>query len=137
MIFYCVINDCTIEIPISFNSVPKCKSLVQKSVQKSNPAQLLKMDRCIDFSNIHGEKSLADITAKLVKDCCSESPNAFWTREKYFVSLPFDPLQKIKPMKASARLMSPSEGDFCASEIKELLAKGLIELSNPQISRKN
>ena len=32
-------------------------------------------------------------------------------------------------MKASARLMSPSEKELCASEIKELLAKGLIEPS--------
>ena len=72
-------------------------------------------DHCIAFSDIHGEKSLEDIIEKLIKDYCSKSPNAFWTREKYFVSLPFDPLQKIKPMKASARLMSPSERDFCAS----------------------
>ena len=76
---------------------------------------------------MHKEKSLADISTKLIKDYCSESPNAFWKREKYFVSLPFDPLQKIKPMKASARLMSPSERYFCAKEIKELLEKGLIE----------
>ena len=87
------------------------------------------MDRCIAFSDIHGEKALANVIAKLVKDCCSESPNAFWKREKYFVSLPFDPLQKIKPMKASARLMSPSEREFCATGIKDLLAKGLIEPS--------
>ena len=32
-------------------------------------------------------------------------------------------------MKASARLMSPSERVFCAKEIKDLLAKGLIEPS--------
>ena len=32
-------------------------------------------------------------------------------------------------MKYSARLMSPSERDFCAKEIKELLEKGLIEPS--------
>ena len=92
MIFSYVINDCTIELPISLNSVPKCKSLVQNPMQKTNPSQLLKMDHCIAFSDIHGEKSLADITAKLVKYFCSESPNAFWTREKYLVSLPFDPL---------------------------------------------
>ena len=98
-------------------------------MQKTNPAQLLKMDRCISFSDTHGEQALADITGKLIKDCFSESPNAFWTRGKYFVSLPFDPLQKIKPMKASTRLMSPSERDLCASEIKELLSKGLIEPS--------
>ena len=129
MLFSCVINNCTVELPLFFNPSPQCQSFVQKPVYKTNPAQLMKMDRCIAFSNIHGEKALADITAKLIKDCCSESPNAFWTREKYFVSLPFDPLQKIKPMKASARLMSPSERYFCASEIKELLSKGLIEPS--------
>ena len=32
-------------------------------------------------------------------------------------------------MKASTRLMSPSEREFCAKEIKELLEKGLIEPS--------
>ena len=87
------------------------------------------MDRCIAFSDIHSEKALASITAKMVKECCPENPNAFWKREKYFVSLPFDPLQKIKPMKASARLMSPLERDFCATEIKDILEKGLIEPS--------
>ena len=78
---------------------------------------------------MHKDKYLDEISAKLIKDCCSESPNAFWKREKYFVILPFDPLQKIKPMKASARLMSPSEREFCAKEIKDLLEKGLIEPS--------
>ena len=71
------------------------------------------MERCITYAETHKEKSLTGISAKLIKDCCSENPNAFWKREKYFVSLPFDPLQKIKTMKASARLMSPSEIDFC------------------------
>ena len=69
------------------------------------------------------------ISEKLRKDCYSDSPNAFWTREKYFVSLPYDPLQRIKPMRASVALMSPSERQFCDAEIKELLAKGLIEPS--------
>ena len=32
-------------------------------------------------------------------------------------------------MKASARLMSPSKREFCATKIKDLLAKGLIEPS--------
>ena len=72
---------------------------------------------------------LADICEKLKKNCCAESPNAFWTREKYFVSLPFDKQKKIKPMKASARIMSPSEIEFCVNEVKELLNKVLIEPS--------
>ena len=87
------------------------------------------MERGIAFSETQGDKALANIKDKLVKECCYESPNAFWKREKYFVSLPFDPLQKIRPMKASSRLMSPSEREFCSKEIKELLAKGLIEPS--------
>ena len=67
MIFSCVINDCTIELPIFFNYVPKCQSLIQNPKHKSSPAQLLKMDRCIAFSDIHSEKYLASISAKLVK----------------------------------------------------------------------
>ena len=85
------------------------------------------MDRSKEFSEVHGRKILIETTEKLRKDCCAESPNAFWEREKYFVSLPFDPQQKIRPMKASARLMSPSERKFCEDEIKDLLQKGLIE----------
>ena len=77
MLFSYVINNCTVELPLFFNPSPKCQSLIQKSVQKSNPTQLMKMDHCIPFSDIHGEKSLANITAKLVKYCCSENPNSF------------------------------------------------------------
>ena len=89
----------------------------------------MKMERSKVFSDIHGENALREISEKLVKDCCTDNPNAFWTREKYFVSLPYDPLQRIKPMRASAALMSPSERQFCDAEVKELLAKGLIEPS--------
>ena len=51
----------------------------------------MKMDRCKVFSEIHGEQALKGITEKIKKYCYSDSPNAFWTREKYFVSLPYDP----------------------------------------------
>ena len=78
---------------------------------------------------MHKEYALFEISSKLEKDCTLESPNAFWTREKYFVSLPFNPLEKPKAQKASAALMSPSEREFCANQIKELLDKGLIEPS--------
>ena len=45
------------------------------------------------------------------------------------MTLPYDPLQKIKPMKASARIMTLSERAFYKQEIAELLEKGLIEPS--------
>ena len=71
--------------------------------------RLAKMERAIAYSETHSEKMLKEISEKLKEDCCSNIPNAFWKREQYFVSLPYDPLQKIKPMKASARVMTPSE----------------------------
>ena len=78
---------------------------------------------------MHKESALFEISSKLEKDCTSESPNAFWIGEKYFVYLPFNPLKKPKSQKASAALMSPSKIELCANEIKELLDKGLIEPS--------
>ena len=45
-------------------------------------------------------------------------------------------MEKPKSQKASAALMSPSERELFANEIKELLDKGLIEPSNiPQACR--
>ena len=65
-------------------------------------------------------------------DNCTEDKEFFFDWKylgSLIVSLPYDPLQHIKPMKASTALMSPSERQFCDAEIKELLAKGLIEPS--------
>ena len=87
------------------------------------------MERCIAYAEMHKESSLSEISSKLEKDCTSESPNAFWTREKYFVSLPFNLLEKPKAQKSSAALMSPSKRKFRANKIKERLHKGLIEHS--------
>ena len=118
MIFTCILNKKTVTLPISFDSQQRCKYDMRKIVNQPNPAQLSKMDRSKEFSNIHGDKMLANISEKIKKDCCAENPNSFWKQENYFVSLPFDPQQKIKPMKASARLMSPTEREFCENEIK-------------------
>ena len=125
--FICTFDNKYVRLPLSFRNFPICPLPEQSVVQLANPAQLMKMERSKIFSELHGEKALSEITEKLRRDCCSDSPNAFWTREKYFVSLPYDPNQKIKPMKASAALMSPSEVKFCDEEIQELLQKGLIE----------
>ena len=32
MLFSCVINNCTVKLPISFSSSPKCQSFIQKPV---------------------------------------------------------------------------------------------------------
>ena len=90
MNFTCILNNQSISLPISFNASHKCQALVHNLVSKPNPAQLSNMDRCKEFSDIHGEKMPAEISEKIKKDCCAENLNAFWKQEKYFVSLPLD-----------------------------------------------
>ena len=46
------------------------------------------------------------------------------------VSLPYDPLVKITPQKASTSMMRPTDIQTCQQEINDLLQKGLIEPSN-------
>ena len=65
------------------------------------------MERCIAYAELHKNDSLLEITSKLEKDCTLESPNTFWTREKYFVYLFFNPLEKPKSQKSSLAHMSP------------------------------
>ena len=90
---------------------------------------MFKLDRSFIFAELHKEKALAEISKKLTKDCTSKSPNAFCSREQYFVSLPFKSESKPAPFKASAALMSLSEREFCKNEVLELLSKKLIEPS--------
>ena len=92
MTFTCFLNGKKVVLPASRRGARKCLVPIPRAIMHSNPAQLAKMDRSKEFSDVHGEKMLASITEKLKKYCCAESPNAFWKREKYFVSLPFDPL---------------------------------------------
>ena len=106
-----------VRFPLSFQAPAVCPIPERFPVQFPNSAQLMKMEHSLIFSELHGERDLKDIYEKLRKDCCSDSLNAFWTREQYFVSLPYDQTKEIKPMKASAALMSPSEVKFCDAEI--------------------
>jgi hypothetical protein len=69
--------------------------------------EMNKMERCILYDLMH-ESILSPNKEILMMDCTSESPNAFWHREKYFVSLPYNPLVSVSPQKAYAALMSPS-----------------------------
>ena len=45
MKFTCILNGRSVTLPISFQGSRKCPVVVQKSVYKSNTAQLAKMDR--------------------------------------------------------------------------------------------
>ena len=87
---------------------------------------LFKIERATLFADSHGSKAIADLKAKFETDCCSEHPNAYWTKEKYFIDLKFrDDMAEVL-QKAYAAVMSPSERE---KEIAKLLEKGLIEPS--------
>jgi hypothetical protein len=60
---------------------------------------------------------IKDIKEKMESDCTSDHPNAFWTREQYFFSLPYKEDYIPKPQKASANHMSPTEYEYCQKEI--------------------
>ena len=86
--FTCFMKNKKVVLPLSFRSIPKCRISELPPVSIPNRAQLMKMDRCKVFSEIHGEKALKEITEKLKKDCCSDSPNAFWTHEFFWSHCP-------------------------------------------------
>jgi hypothetical protein len=125
------LNGTKIQTPLFTEGRSRSREKEQQKVSEQAPSSrdLHKMERSICYAQIHGEKMLKEISEKLITDCTSESPNAFWHREKYFVSLPYDPLVKITPQKASTTLMSPTEIQTFQQEINDLLQKGLIEPS--------
>ena len=118
MIFTCRINGRRVSTSLYYFSSFKCKNLVPQSNPTLSLVELFKMERCIAYAEMHKESALFEISSKLEKDCTSESPNAYWTREKYFVSLTFNPLEKTKSQKSYVALMSPSKREFHANEIK-------------------
>ena len=77
MTFTCFLNGKQIVLPASRKGIRRCPAPIPKVIMHSKPAQLAKMDRSKYFSEVHGEKMLKDITEKLKKYCCAESPNAF------------------------------------------------------------
>ena len=69
MLFSCTVNNQLVTCPLSFESKIKFKVVVSEPVTKPKVAKLYKMERCIAYAEMHKEKSLADISAKLIKDC--------------------------------------------------------------------
>jgi hypothetical protein len=97
---------------------------VEKSAEK-----LVRIQKIVNNAEKHGLEIIKDIKDKIEKECTSDYPDAFWTREQYFVSFPYKEGYAAKPQKASANHMSPTEAEYCQNEIKELLQRKLIEPS--------
>ena len=56
-----------------------------EKVKSVNTYELYKLQRSIIFGELHEEKALVEISEKFLNNCY-ESPNAFWSREKYCVT---------------------------------------------------
>ena len=125
MIFSCTINRRKVSTPLYYSASYKCKNLVPQSNPTLSLAELFKMERCIAYAEMHKESALSEISSKLEKDCTSESPNAFWTREKYFVSLPFNPLEKKKLKKPLLPLCLPQKENSVQMKSKNSWTKAL------------
>ncbi|KAM2636698.1 hypothetical protein EV1_021297 [Malus domestica] len=68
---------------------------------------------------------------QLIKEVCSDIPNAFWHRKQHIVKLPYiKEFNESKiPTKARPIQMSQEVMDFCKTEIQDLLNKGIIRKS--------
>ena len=81
----------------------------QSNLLHTTLIDLSKIQKIIKNAELHGKKMLQPVADKLRKDCTSECPDDFWTREKYFVALPYKEGYVPRPQKASANHMSPTE----------------------------
>jgi hypothetical protein len=86
----------------------------------------MKIQKIIKHTESHATEVIKDIKRKIEDDCTSEHPNAFWTREQYFVDLPYREDYKPKPQKASANHMSPSELEYCKKKYKNCWRESLL-----------
>lgn len=90
-------------------------------------SSLTKIQKIVSNIENHGADIIKDIRLKIEKECTSDYPDAFWMREQYFVNLPYRENYSPRPQKGSANHMSPTELEYCKTEIQDLLNRKLIE----------
>jgi hypothetical protein len=64
----------------------------------------VKIQKIVTNANKHGLEVIKDIKEKIENNCTSDYPDAFWTREQYFVNQPYREDYIPKPQKASANI---------------------------------
>ena len=77
------------------------------------------------------QQKISELKDYLIKNLCSDSPNAFWHRKKHVVRLPYakEFKEHLIPTKARPIQMSHAQMELCKNEINDLLSKGLIRHS--------
>ena len=80
------------------------------------------------LSNPNVIKNIQEIKNLFISNVCSTIPNAFWTRKKHIVSLPYESnfCEKYIPTKSRAIHMNQEMEKICIKEINDLKSKGLI-----------
>ena len=83
------------------------------------------------LANSYFQNQIKIFQDQLIKEVCSDIPNAFWHRSKYIVSLPYekDFEERNIPTKARPIQMSQELMEYCKKEISDLINKKLIRRS--------
>ena len=77
------------------------------------------------------QDAIESLKNKIIKEICSNIPNAFWHRKQHKIELPYEPdfSEKNIPTKAKPIQMSKELLSYCEKEIHDLLDKNLIRKS--------
>ncbi|KAL6336194.1 hypothetical protein AAG906_011076 [Vitis piasezkii] len=77
------------------------------------------------------QDAIKSLKSKIIREVCSNIPNAFWHRKKHEIELPYEPnfSEKNIPTKARPIQMSKELLSYCEKEIQDLLDKKLIRKS--------
>nr|KYP41501.1 polyprotein [Cajanus cajan] len=72
-----------------------------------------------------------EIEQEIIKEICSEVPNAFWDRNSFEIELPYEEgfSEKDIPTKAKPVQLNKETLEYCRKEIKQFLDKKLIRPS--------
>ncbi|GAV89410.1 hypothetical protein CFOL_v3_32825, partial [Cephalotus follicularis] len=105
------------------------KHSVKMIEAKENHLSNKKLENQLQDSQI--KEKIDSIKNNMIKNLCSDLPDAFWHRKRHMVSLPYEKNfieqnipTKTKPIQITYELMK-----YCEKEIQELLNKKLIEPS--------
>lgn len=117
-----------VSVPIKHDYVSRVNhNPIQKELEQS-ATSLIKIQKIVKHVENHGAEAIQKIKEKNENNCTSDAPNAFWTREQYFVNLPYQEDYTPGPQKASANHMSPTELEYCKVEIQDLLQRKPLNL---------
>ena len=77
------------------------------------------------------QDTIENFKNKIIREVCSNIPNAFWHRKQHEVELPYEPdfSEKNIPTKARPIQMNKDLLSYCEKEIQDLIDKKLIRKS--------